>query len=94
MLISETLKPEFLDLLMEESLFDSLDTILKEIKECQDIEETGEGNHTGIYSYDLTEEMEKLTKLKEGLEVTIEWYVGVSWQSKFEEFLKKQYPDS
>jgi hypothetical protein len=80
MKITEMIKPELIDIIMEEALFDSYDTILTSIKENLSDEQ-----YTPIYSYERDEENERLLEMKTHLENVIEWYVGCKWQTKFKE---------
>jgi hypothetical protein len=80
MKITEMIKPELIDIIMEEALFDSYDTILTSIKENLSDEQ-----YTPIYSYERDEENERLHEMKTHLENVIEWYVGCKWQTKFKE---------
>lgn len=88
MKISEMIKPEITDLIMEDSLMDSYETILNSIKENKEDE-----HYTPVYSYERDEEDEKLNELKLHFESVIEWHVGVHWRDKFKEFQKNSTMD-
>lgn len=78
------IKPELVDIIMEETLFNSYDTLLTSINE-----NLSEEQYTPIYSYERDEEDVRLHEMKIHLENVIEWYVGCRWQSKFKEFKER-----
>lgn len=80
MKVLDILKPEIADLVIEDSLMDSYETVLNSIKENKEDE-----HYTPVYSYERDEEDEKLNELKLHFESVIEWYVGAHWRSNFNE---------
>jgi hypothetical protein len=80
MKILELIRPDLIDIIMEETLFESYDTILTSIKENLNDEQ-----YTPIYSYEKDEEDKRLQEMKLHLENVIEWYVGCTWSTKFKE---------
>jgi hypothetical protein len=70
--------PEVQDTIMQEVLFDSYETVL----ECT-VENHEKDSYVPIYSYERCEENEKLTELKNAMEIVNEWYIGHNWREKF-----------
>ena len=71
------LKPEAIDLIMENRLFESYQSVKEAIRD------NGCKTYCPIYSYGKEEEAERLEEFKMQLEAVIEWYVGDKWREKY-----------
>lgn len=84
-ILKDAFKPEVLDIITQEILFDSYANIE------EDLSPTGEKGYAPMYSYDNEEEHQRIQETLNAFNEVIEYYAGHNWRGKYYEYKQNRF---